>query len=50
MKTQILIAALFFSGLVTAQQKKDSLKVNALRLSISRNRFSKNKETVLFMM
>jgi hypothetical protein len=27
MKTQIFIAALFFSGFAIAQQKKDSLKV-----------------------
>lgn len=42
MKTQILIAALFFSGLVSAQQKKDSLKVNAIEsVNIKKQVFKK---------
>lgn len=49
MKTQILIAALFFSGLVTAQQKKDSLKVNAIEsVNIKKQVFKKQGDRLVY--
>lgn len=49
MKTQILIAALFFSGLVTAQQKKDSLKVNAIEaVNIKKQVFKKQGDRLIY--
>ncbi|BAP29069.1 TonB-dependent receptor [Chryseobacterium sp. StRB126] len=49
MKTQILIAALFFSGLVAAQQKKDSLKVNAIEsVNIKKQVFKKQGDRLVY--
>ncbi|RXM51885.1 MULTISPECIES: outer membrane beta-barrel family protein [unclassified Chryseobacterium] len=49
MKTQILIAALFFSGLITAQQKKDSLKVNAIEsVNIKKQVFKKQGDRLVY--
>ncbi|NIF05329.1 outer membrane beta-barrel protein [Chryseobacterium sp. Tr-659] len=49
MKTQILIAALFFSGLVTAQQKKDSLKVNSIEaVNIKKQVFKKQGDRLVY--
>ncbi|MCS4302934.1 outer membrane beta-barrel family protein [Chryseobacterium sp. BIGb0232] len=49
MKTQILIAALFFSGLVSAQQKKDSLKVNAIEsVNIKKQVFKKQGDRLVY--
>lgn len=49
MKTQILIAAIFFSGLVTAQQKKDSMKVNAIdAVNIKKQVFKKQGDRLVY--
>ncbi|MBV8324843.1 outer membrane beta-barrel family protein [Chryseobacterium sp.] len=49
MKTQILIAALFFSGLISAQQKKDSLKVNAIdAVNIKKQVFKKQGDRLIY--
>lgn len=49
MKTQILIAALFFSGLITAQQKKDSLKINAIEsVNIKKQVFKKQGDRLVY--
>ncbi|MDN3695051.1 TonB-dependent receptor [Chryseobacterium tructae] len=49
MKTQILIAALFFSGLISAQQKKDSLKVNAIEsVNIKKQVFKKQGDRLVY--
>ncbi|MGE8434019.1 TonB-dependent receptor domain-containing protein [Chryseobacterium joostei] len=49
MKTQILIAALFFSGFVTAQQKKDSVKVNAIdAVNIKKQVFKKQGDRLVY--
>ncbi|SIT25438.1 Outer membrane receptor proteins, mostly Fe transport [Chryseobacterium ureilyticum] len=49
MKTQILIAALFFTGLVTAQQKKDSLKVNSIEtVNIKKQVFKKQGDRLVY--
>lgn len=49
MKTQILIAALFFGGLITAQQKKDSLKVNAIdAVNIKKQVFKKQGDRLVY--
>lgn len=49
MKTQILIAALFFSGLVAAQQKKDSLKINAIEsVNIKKQVFKKQGDRLVY--
>ncbi|MGH1519092.1 TonB-dependent receptor domain-containing protein [Chryseobacterium sp. JK1] len=49
MKTQILIAALFFSGFVTAQQKKDSLKVNSIEaVNIKKQVFKKQGDRLVY--
>ncbi|CAI8824987.1 TonB-dependent receptor domain-containing protein [Chryseobacterium sp. IT-36CA2] len=49
MKTQILIAALFFGGLVTAQQKKDSMKVNAIdAVNIKKQVFKKQGDRLVY--
>jgi hypothetical protein len=50
MKTPILIAAIFFSGLSFAQQKKGYCKNKNIEAVTLKNRFSKNKATVLYMM
>ncbi|MEF9479708.1 hypothetical protein OWR28_20080 [Chryseobacterium sp. 1B4] len=49
MKTQILIAALFFGGLITAQQKKDSLKVNAIdAVTLKKQVFKKQGDRLVY--
>lgn len=49
MKTQILIAALFFSGLISAQQKKDSLKVNSIEaVNIKKQVFKKQGDRLVY--
>ncbi|REC49135.1 outer membrane beta-barrel family protein [Chryseobacterium pennipullorum] len=49
MKTQILIAAIFFSGLVTAQQKKDSLKVHSIdAINIRKQVFKKQGDRLVY--
>ncbi|PWN68186.1 TonB-dependent receptor [Chryseobacterium phosphatilyticum] len=49
MKTQILIAALFFSGFITAQQKKDSLKIHAIdAVNIKKQVFKKQGDRLVY--
>lgn len=49
MKTQIFIAALFLSGFATAQQKKDSLKVNSIEaVNIKKQVFKKQGDRLVY--
>nr|WP_315034864.1 outer membrane beta-barrel family protein [uncultured Chryseobacterium sp.] len=49
MKTQILIAAIFFSGFITAQQKKDSLKINSIEaINIKKQVFKKQGDRLVY--
>ncbi|MCL8536613.1 outer membrane beta-barrel family protein [Chryseobacterium gallinarum] len=49
MKTQLLIAALFFSGFAAAQQKKDSLKVNTIEaVTIRKQVFKKEGDRLVY--
>lgn len=49
MKTQIFIAALFFSGFAIAQQKKDSLKVNSIEaVNIKKQVFKKQGDRLVY--
>ncbi|KMQ66133.1 TonB-dependent receptor [Chryseobacterium angstadtii] len=49
MKTQILIAALFFSGLAAAQQSKDTLKVkNIEAVNIKKQVFKKQSDRFIY--
>lgn len=49
MKTQILIAALFFSGLAAAQQSKDTLKVkNIETVNIKKQVFKKQSDRFIY--